>query len=534
MIQPSRLKSQLLISLTVVALIGAGLAGYVMKSRRQAAAVPTVSERHVKTLRLADLRQGGASLSASGTVEADSQVELRAQLGGQVTSVTVGLGDSVAAGQVLVRLSGADLSAQLDSAQAVLKAQQAKLAEMRKGTRSETIGLKELEIQKSDSDLALANAAAVNALNDAYLKADDAVRKQTDAFFSNDDTESPMLTFAVSDSQAAADVQYQRLVARDELTRWQAELSALGDAPDAAAVTAALAKGKAHVESFRPLLNRLADTLNSTISVPSATVDAYKTYLSVARQSLNAAATALTAQESVFANLKLSTSKVSQEMNLLKAGATPEQLAAQEAAVEQAAATVRSYQAVIDKTVIRAPVAGRIAAVPVHVGDLVGAGSSLATVVSSSGLKVKAFLTEADLAQVHEGMAVVIGDGLAGTVSRLAPNLDVKTRKAEVSVAVDAAGADQLAIGQLVGLRLPLEGSLAAASWNLPLQAVVVGESGTASVMVVSGDGKVKATTVTMGAVSGENVIVTGDLPADARVAALAGDLEDGETVVAD
>jgi RND family efflux transporter MFP subunit len=522
------------IAVTVAVVAVAGIAGYVAKTRRSAAADETVSDRRIKTLRLDEARRGGEAITVSGTVEADSQVELRAQLGGQVTAVNVGLGDSVGAGQVLVRLAGADLSAQLDSAQAVLKAQQARLAEMRKGTRSETVGLKELELAKTSTDLSLANANAVNAMNDAFLKADDAVRKQTDAFFQNDDSDSPTLAFTASDSQAVSDVQSARAVARDELRRWQAELNALGTNPDQAAVSVAVTKGKAHVEALRPFLNRLADVLNYTVSLPAATVDGYKASLSVARQYLNAAASTLSAQDTAYASLNLNADRVRRELDLMKAGATTEQIDAQQAAVDQAAAAVRNMQAVIDKTVVRAPVSGRIAAVPVHVGDLVSGGSSLVTVVSSSGLKVKAFLSEGDLARVHDGMAVVIGDGLAGTVSRLAPNLDVKTRKAEVSIAVEAAGAERLAIGQLVDVRLPLVGGVGAAGWDLPLQAVVIHEDGSASVMIVTSESKLKAVPITLGEVNGERVFVTGDLPAGGVIAALAGDLEDGQSVIAD
>ena len=88
------------------------------------------------TMATATVSQGNLTItvSGSGAVAAARQIELPFQQSGTVTAVNVKVGDQVKAGQVLAQIDAGDLQLQLQQAQANLKAQQAKLAQIKDGS----------------------------------------------------------------------------------------------------------------------------------------------------------------------------------------------------------------------------------------------------------------------------------------------------------------------------------------------------------------------------------------------------------------
>jgi HlyD family secretion protein len=80
----------------------------------------------------------GGGISASGTVEA-TEADLGFQLAGRVLEVTAQEGDIVSGGQELARLDLQEMEAARAGAQAQLAAAEARLAELRRGARSQEI-----------------------------------------------------------------------------------------------------------------------------------------------------------------------------------------------------------------------------------------------------------------------------------------------------------------------------------------------------------------------------------------------------------
>jgi multidrug efflux pump subunit AcrA (membrane-fusion protein) len=90
-------------------------------------------------------------LTASGFVEAE-EVAIAPELGGRVVALLVDEGEDVEAGQVLVRLDGTLLEAQIEATQATLDVAQARLAQAQAGARPE-------QIRQAEAALAQAQAA---------------------------------------------------------------------------------------------------------------------------------------------------------------------------------------------------------------------------------------------------------------------------------------------------------------------------------------------------------------------------------------
>lgn len=95
---------------------------------------------------------------AAGTIEA-RQVRLAPEIGGKVLEVLVAEGESVSAGQPLVRLDEALLVSQRDQAQAALQAAQAKLALLEAGATDEQIQAAEAQLAQAEANLQMVQAS---------------------------------------------------------------------------------------------------------------------------------------------------------------------------------------------------------------------------------------------------------------------------------------------------------------------------------------------------------------------------------------
>jgi len=519
-------------AVTLLAALGLGIGTAVNKSGGE---VVEASLRRVKTLAVADYAVTGVGVSLSGTVEPLDSVELRSQMPGEVDAVTVKLGDDVYAGQALVRLVGSDVAAQVAAAEAALQTQQARLDEMKKGTRGETLDIKRVELKMAESNLDQAYRSAVISLSDIFVKVDDAVRKHTDSMFDNDFTDSPSLSFKSLNTQSSIDAVNERRAAKLRLQSWQAEIEGL-DPADRNAVIAALDATESRIAEFEPLFDSLSLSLDRTIDVPAAALLSMNQSVSLARQTLRSLPTLVAAQKNAVSNLEINIERIEKELALMESGATAEQVAAQEAVVAQAAAGLRSARVNYDKLVVRSPIAGKVMSVSVGRGDLIGAGQAVAKIVNDAGLEVQAFVSEGDLKNIEVGRAVVVGPDAAGVVARVAPALNARSGKAEIAVVVTELGEVSLRPGQTVDLTIAGDEVPQGpqAGWRVPLQAIRVKDDGSSAVFAIGEEGELVEVAVEMGEITGEDAVVTGSLADYERIVALAGDLEAGETVMAD
>src|SRR3989344_2639236 len=117
-------------------------------------------------------------LNVTGTVRAVSRADLAFEKTGRVASLYVSTADPVAAYAILASIVNYDLAADLAKARASLVSTEAKLAELKKGATEEELELDRLKVENARETLR-------DKLHEAYTKADDAVRNQTDLFISN-------------------------------------------------------------------------------------------------------------------------------------------------------------------------------------------------------------------------------------------------------------------------------------------------------------------------------------------------------------
>jgi HlyD family secretion protein len=141
--------------LALAAVIGLLAVAAAVAYQRFTAAVPV----HVVEVQSPNATSSGGEetiLTATGYIIAAHKIEVASKVNGRVASIKVDKGDKVEAGQVLVRLEDDEYRAQLAQQKGQLQNLEARLAELKNGSRPE-------EIEKARADVAEANADLNNA-----------------------------------------------------------------------------------------------------------------------------------------------------------------------------------------------------------------------------------------------------------------------------------------------------------------------------------------------------------------------------------
>lgn len=464
-----------------------------------------------------DYMKSRGIVSANGTVESLEQAELRSQFSAPVSKIYTQIGKQVSAGQVLVTLQNSDISAQLAQTQALLKAAQARLDEMKKGLRTEELDLLETQMNAAKQALADTKAqqdtAVASALSNLLNAGLSAMPSSGNTGSSN-----PAISGSYTGTERG---QYKiSLYATGSGIRFQA--SGLESAEGEVSATPIKMGSKGLYIQF-PSTNM--PTNNTwTVDIPNTQAAGYTALNSAYQSTLQGRETAVNAATNAL-------SAAQKQYDLKLAGASNEQIKAQEAAVEQAEANVKTVAAQLEKTVIRSPIKGTVSVLSVKYGELVSPGQLVASVVNKGGLQVKAYISDYDLPYVAEGAEVKINDTATGTVARMATSVDPRTKNVEVQVVVSDPENSGLVAGQNASIKISAkENSDGGMLFLLPLQAVKVSSSG-ASVFTVNDDNTVTERQVTLGSVSGEFVEIKSGMDPEMKIVPAVSELKDGQKV---
>jgi HlyD family secretion protein len=198
-----------------------------------------------------------------------------------------------------------------------------------------------------------------------------------------------------------------------------------------------------------------------------------------------------------------------------------------------ALAQQRELQVNLDRTAIRAPVAGIVSRRVARVGAVVGqSGEALFRIVADGAVELEGLVPEAELARLHPGqVAQVTAPGrdapLAGRVRLVSPEVDAATRLGRVRLSL--ATPDPPAIGGFG------RGAIEVARHDgvlVPLSAVLFEPDG-ARVQVVQ-SGVVRTRAVTLGLQAGGVAEIARGLSAGEAVVAVSGTfVRDGDRVAA-
>jgi len=404
-------------------------------------------------------------VSVTGRVQPAQSVDLAFERGGKIALVSTRVNDQVVAGQVLVSIGSSELSAELSRSlayvesaragllqyQAAVDREQARLDELKQGSREEEIRLAEtrvLNAQKALEDARInveqvTNKAAIDLVNaydtirdvlrDAYAKTDDAVSRQTDKLFYNGATNDPRLSFVILHRQIQLDTEYKRTLSVQALEKLKS-LSTI-QSTNLVQLGEALAESRRQLLIVTDFLQKANEAIIDSSGLTVAVVDSYRTSITTGLSNVNAALAAINAQEQKIAAQKITSQNsvagaeaqvntaesnlaaAQGELNLKRAGASGQELAAQAAAVKQAQANVASQQAQVRQALssvaairaqldgfsIRAPFNGIVTKQDAKPGEIIGANMPVVSVISDAKFEIEANVPEIDVAKIKVG-----------------------------------------------------------------------------------------------------------------------------------
>jgi len=326
-------------------------------------------------------------VSVTGEVVPAEWATVSARSGGTALEVLVEPGDEVAAGDTLVQLDPADAELAVRRAEVALDAARLQLALLQSRPRPEEVAVAEAraEAAKPAVDQAEARLAQLRAGSlDAEIAAAKAAwtRAEIDDLeayeFHEDTMECFNVTIPGEDKREICPL----LGPTEEKARFRME--AEQEALDAVEVR------------YQSLIGQRADRLQSA-----------ELAVQQAEEQQRAAET---------------------EVAQLKAGASPEEIAAAQARIQEAETALEKAQVALKRTEVRAPLSGVVAMVRVRDHTLVSPGQPVATIGDLSTLRVETTdLDEIDVARVDVGQVVdVTFDALpdqvfSGRVTRISP-----------------------------------------------------------------------------------------------------------------
>ncbi|RJQ31039.1 efflux RND transporter periplasmic adaptor subunit [Candidatus Parcubacteria bacterium] len=355
------------------------------------------------------LKKGGIiqKVEITGKTKPAKSVDLSFQVSGKVSGVFAEAGDKVYAGQTIAQLDQKELLANLAQAQASKESEEARLADLKSGTKPEDIEISETQVNAAQIALKDALENFADKAGDSYTKADDAVYNKVDQMLSNPKTVNPQLNIAIPDSQMEKRLEEERVEIEVILKDW----SALNGKINADAVKGLIGKVKENNESAKNFLNNMAAMVNglaANAGLAQTSIDAYKKDISTARDNVNAAISAIIAAEEKANTAESNLLLAQKELGLKKAGNTKEAIQVQESRVKQYEAQIISIEAQLEKTYIRSPVSGVLTKQEAKTGQVVTANALIVSVIGDSGLEVEAYVPELNIGKIGIGNEVDI------------------------------------------------------------------------------------------------------------------------------
>ncbi len=486
------------------------IAGYFLFFNHKNVAIDTidVSIPEVTTAPVRNL-SGGISFGAVGTVQAVSEAQLHAEVGGRVIAVYPSLGSTVQAGSIIARLDGAAQSAAMLQAQGAYEAALA-------GSAQGGVGVSEAQ-----NGVTASENTAITTYKNAYTTVSGSVFATLDKFFANPNGTTPGVRFG---SGYTAFLNSERIALQTILPDWQKKTTTLTAAGD---LTAALDSATGITKRVIAITDAYIDILskedpNVTYSeddlrVLVANLTAVRTQLSGTLSAIDGARTSLSAAKDNLARAQITAS----------GGGT--EVSSADAQVKIALGSLRAAQAAYEKTLVRTPITGVVNALYLKAGEYATPGQSAAIIANNKGLEIETSVSQEDSLQLQVGDTVTI-DGIAtGTISAIAGAIDPTTGKVALKISINDNGT--LQNGATVAVTFASTKKTVTADITIPLASVKMTGSGPVVFTVDSAASTLTALPIVLGAISGDTVVVTGGLTPDMVIVTDGRGLKAGQNV---
>lgn len=375
------------------------------------------------TYTLAKVTRGNlvTTISGTGQIEANQQIDLKFQSSGTIRSIVASQGDTVQVGEVIATLDQRSAGAALTQARSALTSAQASYDKVINGATATDVSI-------SAATVDAARQSLIGKILETYTTADNLMRTVAYKFFINPKSDSPQFgvnyssgntntTFYISDSSAVIKVAQKHSQANKTLTSWGESLQKLSLTTEN--IDAYILEANANIAFYAQYFNDLSAAVYGLEESAQfqTVINGYKNDASGARNSINSAATSLASSQASYTSAKL---QYSQKV----APARQEDISTAQASLESAKASYQNALLTYDNTILKAPFVGQIGTLSLKIGDQASSGTSVGTLITPDSY-AKISLNEVDVAKVK------VGDEATITFDALS-DITMKGRVAEV------------------------------------------------------------------------------------------------------
>ena len=257
------------------------------------------------------------------------------------------------------------------------------------------------------------------------------------------------------------------------------------------------------------------NTLYEADAATKVTLDDAKSKLDTASAALEIAKANA---ETRLNNAKASFAAASENASITNAIINPDNIASAKAQMDSAKAALDIAKHQLDNATITAPIAGKISAKNISVGELTPTQTPSIVLENPNSVNVLIKVTETNINDITVGMAAKIsvpstGSSYDGTISTISPSADQKTGMFDVQVAINNSD-DKIKMGMVTNVTLvnPNENN----TFLVPKESVFE-EDNTSYVYVINGD-KLAKHTVTVGDSKNQYVEIKDGLSEDDQI----------------
>lgn len=405
------------IRFVVALVIIVALTIFVLPDKSNETELAIVSVPTIELIRVGDYNNSN-TLTLLGEVRSVSEVLLQTQTSGQISNIPVSLGQTVRTGDTIIKLDSATQYAALLQAEGAYEAALAAAASS------------DVSVFGSEKNLSLAFETSRTTLENTISSLQNIFYNDLDEIFADPDK-----TYRNSGFVSSEDAPYLQTlkIVYDRLVNSTPSLSvpidnSLLTAEGISEITNVIDDLQLSVNTLRSLIAKedYRDTQDTTASA----------YLSV----LSSTASTLNTLETSVANTLRSIESAQESLEKARLGGTYTDGSTANAQVKQALGALKAAEANYNKTIIRSPIDGVIASLPVQKGNFLSQNAEVAKITNDTASEIIVYVNEQEQENLEVGQTVILENGVDGTISSISPSISSLTGKIEVRITSSDSG----------------------------------------------------------------------------------------------
>jgi len=383
-----------------------------------------------------------SSVSASGQVSANNQLDIKPKVSGEVVYLGVKAGQKVKAGTLLMQIDDTDAQKGVRDAEANLQSAQISLQKIQEPADTLSLTQAQNAVVNASSSLATAYTNSINDITSTFLDLPDIITGLQDVVTGTETNRNSQWNIDYYKNAIVNNVSLATTYRDDAFNSYTAARKAYDasiadfkasklSVHDTASVEKMLNEAYTTTQSFADaikaengLIQLYEDSLKSQGQTPNSIADTELTNIASYTTKINSHLSALLADTNSLTSAKQTITTSEQSLQKTMNGADPLDVQSSQLSVTKARNALVDAKNALADYYVRAPFDGTVAAVDVKKFDTASPGSAAATIITSDQLATLS-VNEVDAAKIAVGDKATLtfdaidGLSIAGTVASI-------------------------------------------------------------------------------------------------------------------